>query len=256
MEAESNQGLLGKKVFFLYPSVIVKNEVIPELFQLEYEVYLSPDEKKLKPVLKKHPGSIVFVNVDDGLSDQNWDVWIQGVMRTGEWNTSIGILSSSSDEKKQKKYISTLRVQAGYITVKSDIQKVLTQFTDILKKLDAKGRRKYIRVATAQDSMTSINIPHGGRFITGTIYDISVVGISCVFEDDPNLTKGFQIKDIQMKLQGVLLKTDGIVFGSRDGDTGRVYVIIFTAKIHPEVKTKIRKYMQSNLQAKMNSELN
>jgi hypothetical protein len=256
MGTESNQDILGKKIFFLFPSGLVKNEVIPELIQLEYEVYISTDEKKLKMALKKYPGSIVFANIDDGLSEADWDTWIQSVMRVGEWNTSIGILSSNGEEKRQKKYISALRVQAGFIPVKSDIKKILQQITDTLKKLEAKGRRKYIRVTSAQEPLTTVNIPHDGDFITGQINDISVVGLSCVFSEDPDLGKGTQIKDIQIKLQGVLLKTDGIIFGSREDDSGKVYVVLFSTKINPDAKTKSRKYMQTNLQTKMNAELN
>jgi hypothetical protein len=256
MGTESDNDILGKKIFFLFPSGLIKNEVIPELVQLEYEVYISTDEKKLKMVLKKYPGSIVFANVDDGLSEADWDTWIQSVMRVGEWNTAIGILSSNSDEKKQRKYISALRVQAGFIPVKSDVKKILQQIIETLRTLDAKGRRKYIRVSTAQESMTTVNIPYENDFITGQINDISVVGLSCVFNNDPDLTKGAQIKDIQMKLQGVLLKADGVIFGSRESDSGKVYVVLFTTRINPDVKTKIRKYMQTNLQTKMNAELN
>jgi hypothetical protein len=256
MAAASSQDLLGKKIFFLFPSGLVQNEVIPELAQLEYEVYSSSDEKKLKTALKKYPGSIVFINIDDGLAEKDWDAWIQGVMRIGEWNTAIGILSSNNDEKKQKKYITALRVQAGYVPVKSDITKSIQQIIGNLRLLDAKGRRKYIRVTLAQDPMTSINIPYDGSFLTGQIMDISVVGLSCVFTVDPQLSKGTQIKDIQIKLQGIILKTEGIVFGSRQEGKSRVYVFIFTARIDPDVKTKIRKYMQSNLQSKMDAELN
>ncbi len=255
MGTELQQDILGKKIFFLFPSGFVKNEVIPELVQLEYEVYISTDEKKLKLVLQKYPSSIVFINIDDGLSEQNWEIWILSVMRANELGTSIGILSSTNDEKIKKKYLNVLKVQAGFIPVKSDFKKILQQFTDIFKKLEAKGRRKYIRVSTVTEPLTTINIPYNGGYLSGQINDISVVGLSCVFEEDLDLAKGVQIKDIQIKLQGVLLKMDGIVFGSRDGDYGKVYVIIFTARINPEVKTKIRKYMQSNLQAKMDAEL-
>ncbi len=248
--------ILGKKIFFLFPSVLVKNEVIPELIQLEYEVYISSNEKKLKAALKKYPGSIVFVNIDDGLSEPDWDTWIQGIMRVEEWHVSVGILSSGSDGKRQRKYLNILKVQAGFVPVKSDIEKILTQITNILKTLDAKGRRKFIRVAFPRDSLTTINIPYDNRFITGQINDISVVGLSCIFEEDPDLTKGVQIKDIQIKLHGMLLKTDGIVFGSREDDEGKIYVILFTARIDPDVKTRIRKFMQNSMQEKMDAELN
>jgi hypothetical protein len=256
MGTESNQDIVGKKIFFLFPSGLVKNEVIPELVQLEYEVYICTNEKNLKMALKKYPGSIVFVNIDDGLSEADWDSWIQSTMRVGEWNTAIGILSSNGDEKRQRKYINALRVQAGFIPIKSDLKKIMIQITDILKVLDAKGRRKYIRVTSTEDPMTTINIPYDGRFITGQINDISAVGLSCVFSEDPELGKGAQIKDIQMKLQGMLLKTDGIIFGSRPDNSGKVYVLLFSSRIDPDVKTKIRKYMQANLQTKMNAELN
>lgn len=256
MGTDSNQDLLGKKIFFLFPSGLVKNEVIPELIQLEYEVYTAADEKNLKLALKKYPGSIVFINIDDGLSEADWDTWIQATMRVGEWNTAIGILSSNGDEKRQRKYINALRVQAGFIPIKSDLKKILMQITDTLKMLDAKGRRKYIRVTSSPDSATTINIPYDGAFLSGQIKDISAVGLSCAFSQDPGLSKGTQIKDIQIKLQGVLLKMDGIVFGFREDESGKVYVLLFSSRVDPDVKTKIRKYMQSNLQAKMNAELN
>ncbi|MDR2028510.1 MAG: pilus assembly protein PilZ, partial [Treponema sp.] len=60
---------------------------------------------------------------------------------------------------------------------------------------------------------------------------------------------------IQIKLQSMLLKAEGIVFGSRMDGLEKIYVILFTQRIDPDVRVKIRKYIQSNLQAKMDGEL-
>jgi hypothetical protein len=63
------------------------------------------------------------------------------------------------------------------------------------------------------------------------------------------------LPDLQIKLQSTLLKAEAIVFGSRMDGEERVYVFVFTQKIDPAVRTKIRSYVQKNLQAKMDAEL-
>ena len=60
MGDDNNTELLGKKIFFLHPSAFVQNEVISELVQLEYEVYVVKDEIALLRALRKYPHSIVF----------------------------------------------------------------------------------------------------------------------------------------------------------------------------------------------------
>jgi hypothetical protein len=125
---------------------------------------------------------------------------------------------------------------------------------DILKAADAKGRRKYIRATTENETNTTVNFPVNGTFVNGVIKDISVVGFSCAFDADPELVKNALFQDIQIKLQSQLIKAEGIVFGSRmDGGT-KIYVVLFTQRIDPEVRTKIRKFIQLNLQGKIDSQ--
>jgi hypothetical protein len=103
--------------------------------------------------------------------------------------------------------------------------------------------------------MATINISLNDGYINGTIWDISVVGLSCVFTGDPELEKNSLFPDIQIKLQSSILKAEGIVFGSRMSGAEKVYVIVFTQKTDPVVRTKIRTYIQKNLQLKMNQEM-
>jgi hypothetical protein len=254
--ANSPSDLLGKKIFFLYPSAVIQNEVAAELIQQEYEVYTVRDHAALRKILKRYPDSIVFADIDEGMSEKDWEAWIRGVLSDAEISrVGIGILSVNNDEVLQRKYINSVKVQCGYTVLKSDLKNSIHQVLEILKAVDAKGRRKYLRATTEQENLTTINLPLNGTFVNGTVKDISVVGLSCAFAEDPGLTKNTLFQNIQVKLQTMLLKVEGIVFGSRMDGASRVYVVLFTKRVDPDTRTKIRKYIQQNLQAKMDAEL-
>jgi hypothetical protein len=254
--ADDNTELLGKKIFFIHPSTFVQNDIIAELAQQEYEVYAARDETKLQKFLPSCPQSIVFASIDETLSANKWEDWIRSLMgNEATKNVAIGVLSNTNNEDARRLYLNSIKVSCGFIPVKMDTARVIKAMLDILKAANAKGRRKYIRADTRGETMTTINVPHNGAYMTGKIRDISVVGLSCVFDQDPELQKNTLLPDIQIKLQSTLVKAEGIVFGSRMDGEGRVYVFVFTQKIDPAVRTKIRSYVQKNLQSKMDTEL-
>jgi hypothetical protein len=257
MSSDHNSpGLLVKKIFFLHPSTVIQNEVAAELVQQEYEVYIVRDHEALRRILKRYPDSIVFADIDERMSEKEWETWIRGVLNDSEIiRVGVGILSVNGDEVLQRKYINSVKVQCGYTILKADLKNSIKQVLDILKAVDAKGRRKYIRATTENETLTTINFPLNGTFVNGTIKDISVVGLSCTFAEDPELSKNTLFQNIQVKLQSMLLKVEGIVFGSRMDGLTKIYVVLFTQRIDPEVRTKIRKYIQQNLQSKMDVEL-
>jgi len=254
-DSQSQQDIVGRKVFFLYPAASVQNLIITELVQQEYEVYVVKDSAHLAQALKKYTDSILFINIDDGMSQQEWSEWIGKIMSTYP-DVKVGIFSASSDEALRNKYVNELHIQCGYMTSKFDLAKNTGKILEMLNVLNVKGRRKYIRATTEGEPTATINMPHNGGFINGTIKDISVVGISCVFSSqDIEFPKNTLFKDIQIRLQTMLIKVEAIVFGSRmDGDT-KIFVLIFTQRIDPDVRVKIRKYIQQNLQHKMDHEL-
>ena len=246
----------GKKIFFLHPTALIQNEVAAELIQQEYEVYVTKNHGNLRKVLKRYPNSVVFVTLDEGMQEKDWETWIGGIMNTPETSsTAIGIISANDSEALQRKYINNLKVSCGYTVLKHDLSASIRQIHENLRTVDAKGRRKYMRAATETETATTANLPLNGTYVTGSIRDISVVGFSCSFDHDPELVKNTLFKDIQLRLQSTLLKAEGIVFGSRMDGLGKIYVILFTQRIDPEVKMKIRKYIQHNLQSKMDLEL-
>jgi hypothetical protein len=247
----------GKKIFFLYPTVAVQNKIISELVQQEYEVYVAKNKDSIRRVLRNYPGSIVFVDINEQMKENEWETWITAVKTAADTkDTLIGIVTANDDEQIKRKYLLTIKV-CGYTVLKFDLDKAIVHIIQVLQALDAKGRRKFIRATTTKDSNVTLNLPYNGTFINGQVRDISVVGISCTLDGSPDIPKNTLIKNIQVKLQTSIIKIDGIVFGTRSEGEGyeRNYVLLFTQRIDPDVRIKIRKYIQHNLQTKMDNEL-
>ena len=247
--------IVGKKVFFLFPTAYVQNQVIAELVQHEYEIYISKNSKRLTHALKKYTDSIVFVNIDEGMRESEWEKWIHTLMSTLP-DIRVGVFSSNSDDKIREKYLDILHVKCGYYNSKVDMSKITTQILGVLEEMNVKGRRKYLRANTQSENVATINMPTGTGFLKGAIRDVSVVGISCTFEGNIDLHKNELVKDLQIRLQSMLLKVEAVVFGSRLDGNEKVFVMIFTQRVDSEVKVKIRKYIQQNLQHKIEHEIN
>ena len=253
MAESDNLTSLGKKIFFLFPSAFVQNQVVSELAQEEFEVYILKDEAKLHQAIALYPDSIVFASINETMGENAWEKLIKNIMGSPETQSGqIGILASpSSNEESRKKYVEQYKVQCGFTVIKSDFAEAVKQLINILNGVDAKGRRRFLRVIMDKESKTTVNFPVNGTFINGIIKDISVVGFSCFFEEDPKLAKNSLFGDIQIRLQSQLIKAEAIVFGSRMDETMKCYVFLFSKRIDPSVRTKIRKFIQSCLQHNM-----
>jgi len=252
---KNNDSIDGRKVFFLYPTTSMINHIISELVQHEYETYIAKDSTRLVRALRKYNDAVVFVNLDEGMSVMEWERWLGAVQKTTP-NVKIGAFSAKSDDEFKDRYIKNYNITCGFINSKLDMSKAVNFILEKLKALEIKGRRKYLRACTKREANASINMPYNGEFINGVVNDISIVGVSCVFEKDPGLKKNALYKDIQIRLQSQLLRTEAIVFGSREANNEKLYVMLFTQHLDSEVKVKIRKYIQSNLQSRIDAEIN
>ncbi|MCL2265289.1 MAG: PilZ domain-containing protein [Treponema sp.] len=255
MSDEAAPAITGKKIFFLYPTGSIQNQVISELGQQEYEVYAAKDHMRLLRALQKYEDAIVYINLDDKIPEPEWEKFIVTIQNTRP-KVGIGIFTANNDEEVKNKYLDKLKITCGYFGLKHDMHKAPEKIIEYLEKMEAKGRRKYLRAALDREANTTINMPLNGEFINGVLRDISVVGFSCVFERDPNLAKNSLHKGIQIRLQSTLLNVDGVVFGSREEQGERIYVMIFTQRVESETRAKIRKYLMTNMQIKMDAEIN
>jgi hypothetical protein len=254
MENVNTPTLTERKVFFLNVSPFFQNEIGSVLIHQEFEIYYTNEYANLKRVLRKYPESIVFVNLDSLLPEKEWETWIRRTLADSAMATvKFGVLVDMHNEQVEKKYTETLKLPCGYTVVsKSDPQKTSRLLSNILAAMQARGRRKYVRAASENDTQMTINIPHDGFYLKGIIKDISSVGISCVFQRDPELGKNALCKDMQIKLQTAILKTEGIVFGSRPDGLKKIYVFLFTQRVDPEARARIRMFVHQVLQERIN----
>ncbi|MDR1900009.1 MAG: PilZ domain-containing protein [Treponema sp.] len=251
---ESPVALLGRKIFFLDPLPPVQNEVAAELVQREYEAYVARDRMALRRALKGFPGSMVFVDIDQTISEKDWEHWIREAVKAEDLkDIRIGILTANRSDLLQNKYANMLRLPGGYTMIHRDLGITVAQILNVLEANDAKGRRKYLRSATENDGRTVVNFPLGGRFISGTIGDISAAGFSCSFSEDPDFPKNSAFSNVQIKLKHTIINVETVIFGSRFDGTTKTYVVLFTDRISPDARTKIRRYIQVKLQTDMDA---
>jgi len=245
----------GKKVFFLYPPSVIKDTLVARLIEQEFEVYTLKDQATASRLLRTWPESIIYINIDAGLDEQEWENWIKKTMEDPVTATvGIGIVSYNSDENLQRKYLMDIGIQCGFIKLKLGIDESTKILLATLKATEAKGRRKYVRATCGNDTLTSVNIKHANERIVGRINDISVVGFSCTFNTDPLFKKNTLLKDIQLKLRGGLLLVEAMVFGARNDEDGSTYVLLFAPPLDQNARAKIRTYIQTALQADIDSQ--
>lgn len=248
-------GMSGKKVFFLYPPSVIRDTLITQLIEQEYEVYIINDHILASRILALYPTSLIFVNLDANLGEVEWEEWIRKTMSDPVTATvGIGIVSYNNNEDLHKKYLMDIGIQCGFIKLKLGVDESTRILLATLKAIEAKGRRKFVRATCEHDQLSSVNIKEINKQVTGNIHDISVVGFSCSFPKDPQFKKNTILYDVQLKLRGSLLKVEVLVYGTRLTNTV-TYVMLFTQNIEPSARRKIRAYLQIALQAELDLQI-
>lgn len=243
----------SKKVFFLYPPSVVRENLITILLDQEFEVYVLRDVETAALAIRKYPDSILFVNIDDGMTEREWAEWIRARMANPETGAvGFGIVTYNGDETLRKKYLMDIGIGYGFIVLKLGLEESARILVTTLNAAEAKGRRKYVRANCLSDPLATVNLRDGKKLVNGKICDISVVGLSCVFDDDPKLAKNELIGDVQLKLRASLILTQIVVFGMRkDADGRTVYVFLFARSMESAAREKIRSFIQLSLQSGM-----
>jgi len=242
--------IAGKKIFFVQPNSVIQKEMVTELIRLEYEVYLITDAADAMDVFYEHPDCLAFLNIDDGLSEQGWLNFVQDVQRDPELQgVKLGILTYNPDPELASKYLFIHTVPCGFVRLSLRLAESTNIITKVLEANEAKGRRKFLRVACEEHAR--LNFKTHADFIEGRVVDLSSVGLSCTLDPDKVWPQHSVFKSMQLKLKGSLCLVDGVVMGSRrlEGGMGTLYIILFDAKIANHHREKIRTYMQWVLQS-------
>ena len=256
MGNEATSGnLIGKKVYFIYPNSVIQAEMVAELIKEEYEIYLVKDYLKALTLFRRYPNSVVFINIDEGQEEPQWEEYVQTLQSDPDLESlQIGIMTYNTDPVLAQKYLMDLMVSGGFVKLSLGLKESTALVKKVLEANEARGRRKFLRVRCG-DKNSTLNFRHGEKTLVGTVMDISSAGMACTFEPDPHMVHHSAVESIQLKLKGILCLVSGVVMGSRMEGDKLVYVILFSNKTNPEVKGKIQNFMMWALQQQVEAEI-
>ena len=238
----------GKKIFLLYPHSVIRDEMLDLLIMAGYETYTLIDEKKARKLLSKFPGSIMFINIDEGMKEKEWEAYIKEIMdNPATKSTSLGIMSYNQDKDLMRKYLMEMAIPCGYIQLKLGLNESTKIIMGALEANEARGRRKCIRALCEDDINATINYKDNSGIYHGKILDISSAGIAGRFEKFASLPLNSICQNIQLRLRGGLVMTDMILMGQRRDDK-RVNIMLFDNKLSSDNKLVIHRYIKQCLQ--------
>lgn len=252
---EFAKAFLGKRTYFVYPNSVIQDELVFALIREEFEVYLVKDFQKAVALFRRYPDSVVFVNIDEGQPEPEWEMYISTLQNDPDlWALQIGVLTYNKDPSLAQKYLMEMMVSAGFIKLGLGLKESTGIILKVLEANEARGRRKFLRVHTEGQKAT-FNVKIGDQHLNGTIVDLSVVGMACRFELPLTLSAHTKFDTVQLKLGGLLAMVTGVLMGTRCSGAETVWVILFAQNMGYDIKDKLHRYMQGVLQAQVKAEL-
>jgi hypothetical protein len=242
-----DQDIAGKKIFILHPHSVIQEEMLDILIMAGFESYVLYDHKRALKLLVEFPSSIMFINIDEGLPEKEWEAYIRGIQEDpATSDTKLGILSYNTDQKLMQKYLMDITVPCGYIQLKLGIKESTRIMLSALEANEARGRRKFIRAFCQDDVMATVNFKGtNGSLFNGKILDISAVGIAAKFEKIEDIPVNAVLKEVQLKLHGSLVLINMIFMGKRQDN---VVVLLFDAKMDQGKKATVHRFIKYTLQ--------
>lgn len=221
-------GVLGKKVFFLYPPPVL-TEIVEDLARREFEVYLVRDHERLRDVLAEDSDALVFINLDESLDEAGWVGYIDS-LRAAETTKAVrvGVLTMNDrNQDVRRTYIIDLQVACGFIVLKIGAAKTTEILVKTLEANEARGRRKFVR-AICPPGWGQCALNHEGSSLHAQILNLSSAGMAIAFEGDLSLRAGTMLRDMTLTLKGSRIALSGFVAAQRgEVDGHQLHIVMF-----------------------------
>jgi hypothetical protein len=215
----------GRKVFFLYPHSVIQDDLVDDLIMQGFEIYILRDHKRARKLIERFSGSIMFINIDERLTEPEWEAYIREILDNPQITTRLGILSYNTDRELMQKYLMDMMVPCGYVQLKQGAKESALIIRNALLANEAKGRRKSFRAVCEEGS--GIMIFNGDSCsINGKILDISSGGFAAKMDNPQKLDKNALLRKVQLKLRGAQAIVDLIYLGPRYDDPN-VWILLF-----------------------------
>jgi len=253
-----NEADVGKKVFFLYPPTIIR-EIIEEVVREEYEAYILENHLLALKILAKYKNSILFINIDEILKDEEWQTYVSSLLSDPETaGTKVGIFTYfKQDKEMMEKYLITIGVQCGFVHIKMSPAECRQILLKTLAANEARGRRRFVR-ALCNEKLDLFNIIWKEDRFQGSIIDLSIAGMACYFHDKQlRLPEGTTINNMQLVLRGASCILDGKIMKIIPQPNGRnIYIIMFNSRnLKPIIEKKIHSFIFRCLQETIKTEM-
>ena len=257
---ESELDIFGRKIFFLNPAYPVKKEIMSRLQAQEYEVYTIESYREAKPLLRKNPNSLLFVNIDAQLTHAAWFNYIRTYDRADILATiKICVISErikASDVAIFNKFVNMV---SDVIEFNEGIEGVAKQIQKILDETNAKGKRQYVRANLTHDKDASLFWNHGSKMHQLKLLDLSSVGMAvkcpAVLENQI-IAKNFLLQDVTMRLGPKQMVVEAVIYGIKSTPEGTLWILLLLPSTPPSIKEEIRTYVSKTIEEKMITSIN
>jgi hypothetical protein len=240
----------GKKIFILFPHSVIEDEMLDILIMNGFEAYTLRDHKRALRLLEHFGDSILFINIDEGMPEPQWESYIHEIQKNEKTKgCRIGILSYNNNAALMQKYLMDIAVPCGYIQLKLGLQESTRIIVAALDANEARGHRRYIRAFCEDDINAVMNFKGpNGILVHGKLLDISAVGFAAQIDYPLDIEPNTIIHDIQMRLRGAIVRTNVVVMGKRQGDDNVWIFLINPAQMEHEIKIIIHHFIKQCLQ--------
>jgi hypothetical protein len=246
MVMESNSP--GKKIFFLYPHSVIHDELMDQLIMSGFEAYTIRDHKRARALLARFPDSIMFINIDEGLKEKEWEAYIRELQENEQTKgCRLGILSYNTDRDLMQKYLMDMSVPCGYIQLKLGIQESTRIILSALNVNEARGKRRYIRASCVDEPNATMNYKSEEGTYYGKLLDISSAGIAVKIGHFGDYPPNSLFRNVQLRLRGSLVMLNAILMGKRRDDRD-VWIFLFDPHMSPENRLTIHHFIKQYLQ--------
>ncbi|MDR1950295.1 MAG: PilZ domain-containing protein, partial [Spirochaetaceae bacterium] len=223
----------GKKIFFLYPHSVIRDEMFDLLIMNGFESYAVRDHARARLLLEHFPDSIMFINIDEVLAEKAWEAYIREVQENPKTrDCRLGILSYNTDQQLMAKYLMGMSVPCGYIQLKLGMQASTKIILEALMANEARGRRKHIRATCEDDRNAVVNFKSEEGVFYGKLLDISTAGFAAKIENFSSFAPNSKLENIQLRLRGGIVMSDAILVGNRQDDKN-VRIFLFLPNMKP-----------------------
>lgn len=250
--------IFGRKIFFINPAYAVRNDIIKDLQNKEYEIYVIDNYHEAKNLLRLNQNSLLFINVDAQLPVSSWYNYIRSYEKEEVLRTiHITIMSERIKQSDRILFENAPECQGGVLNINNGTEIIAREIQAILDKTNAKGKRQYIRANLFYDRDASLFWNYGQKMHQLKLLDISSVGMAVkVPAQISNLvTKNTVLRDVTLKLGTKQFLVEAVVFAIKQENDMTNWILLLS-KTSTQIKETIRAYISFQIQKTMMATIN